>query len=85
MDASDKNLRFVLLEKATIPPNGLIEHFKDCYWIVHPEKGVVYWKHSPQCNKSEEITKNIAKSLYSWVEIKFIPSIFRSINPNDYC
>ena len=85
MNDDDKALRFVALEKATVPPVGLIEHFKDCYWVVHPTKGVVFWKHSPQCNSNKEIADRIAKSMYPWAEIKLIPSVFRRINPHDYC
>lgn len=35
-----ERFKFVPVEKATIPPSGLIEHVKDHWWIVHPEKGL---------------------------------------------
>lgn len=85
MNANDKNLRFIPIAKATTPPSGLIEHFKNCFWCVHPDKGVVFWKQSPQCNTNELITARLAASMYPWAEVRLIPSVFRKINPHDYC
>lgn len=81
----DPRLEFVPLEKATIPPPGLIEHIHNRWWVVHPQKGLVFWKGwSPQCNSNKEITERIWKGMYPWAEIQFIPSVYRRINPNDY-
>jgi hypothetical protein len=83
----DPRIEFVPLEVATIPPAGLIEHLKDKWWVVHPTKGVVYFKLSgylsPQCNGNEEIARRFVY-MYPWAEVKFIPSVFRTINPHDY-
>lgn len=87
----DPHLVFVPFEEASTPPSGIIEHLKDMWWIVHPQKGIAYWRHggpsskhlSPWCNKSEEITRRIFAS-FPWADVKFIPSVFRRINPRDY-
>ena len=84
MGETDKHLRFVPLNKATIPPSGLIEHFKDCYWVVHPKKGVVFWKHSPQCNANKVIADRIAEHMYPWAEVKLMASVLRRSNGHDY-
>ena len=84
---NDARLIFVPLEKATVPPPGLIEHIANSWWVVHPEKGVVFWDKkymSPQCNTNELLTKRFA-AMYPWAEVRFIPSVFRRINPQDYC
>jgi hypothetical protein len=79
--------RFVPLERAIVPPGGLIQHIKDSWWCVHPEKGVAFYvgangKHeSPQCNTIQSITQRLAPS---WAEVQFIPSVFLSIDPHDY-
>ena len=78
---------FIPIEQATVPPPGLIQHFKDKFWMIHPEKGVMFYgkKHmAPQCNSSEEICKRLS-SAYPWAEIRFIPSVFKRIDPHDYC
>jgi hypothetical protein len=82
----DPRLRFVPIETATTPPANLIDHIKDAWWVVHPQKGLVFWdKHrAPQCNRSEDITRRIAGAMYPWAEIRFIPSVFLRINPHDY-
>lgn len=88
IEPTDPRLKFVPEAEAGIPPAGFIEHFKDCYWVVHPEKGLVFWVTSghlsPQCNRDESCVKALAERLYPWAEVKLIPSIFRSINPRDY-
>lgn len=82
--------RFVPIEKAIVPPPGLINHLKDRWWAVHPEKGIAYFvgatgKHfSPQCNHSEATMRYLKKNC-SWAEIRFIASVFHIINPHDYC
>ncbi len=85
VSADDPRLYFVPLAKATVPPAGLIEHIQDMWWVMHPEKGVVYFGkgRSAQCNINEGLTRRLA-AMYPWAEIKYIPSVFRSINPNDY-
>lgn len=82
--------RFVPIEEAIIPPQGLINHLKDRWWVVHPEKGLAYYigangKHSsPQCNGSEATMRHYEANC-SWAEIRFIPSVFHKIDPQDYC
>jgi hypothetical protein len=84
VEENDPRLSFTPLEVAVIPPTGLIEHIKDKWWIVHPTKGVCYFrKHSPQCNSNEEVGRRFMV-MYPWAELKFIPSVFRTIEPRDY-
>lgn len=88
----DPRLVFVPIEEAVIPPPGLIDHIKDRWWAHHPTKGLVFYKSgppkssflSPQCNASEEIAKRLLKHMYPWAELKFVPNVFRKINPRDY-
>lgn len=96
LSEDDPRLVFQTLEVASIPPKGLIEHLKDCWWSVHPVKGLVWYcipeprrkatleKASAQCNSQESITRRIAQQMYPWAEVKFVPSVFRQINPRDY-
>jgi hypothetical protein len=63
--------------------------------VVHPQRGLVWFcfhkigRHnplelaSPQCNTNEAIVRyRLAR--YHWAEVKFMPSVFRRINPHDY-
>lgn len=86
IEADNPRLVFVPFEKATVPPPGLIEHIANAYWVTHPTKGVVFWDKmmAPQCNTNESITKRLSE-MYPWAEVKLIPSVFRRVNPQDYC
>lgn len=86
VEHDDPRLVFVPLDKAVVPPSGLIRHIKDHWWVTHPEKGLAFFDKkymSPQCNSNKSVTEHIAR-MYPWAEIKFIPSVFRRIDLNDY-
>lgn len=90
IERDDKNLKFIPFDVATRPPKGLIEHIKESYWVCDAERGVLYFRtfgdnYSAQCNESEKITKTLAARNYPWAEVRFISSVFRRINPRDYC
>lgn len=84
---NDPRLKFVPIEQASIPPNGLIEHLKDRWWVAHHTKGLVFWTikgmDCPQCNSNESITRRLSNG-YPWARVVFVPSVFRRINPSDY-
>jgi len=88
IDKSDPRIAFVPEDQAATPPAGLIEHMKDRWWVTHPVEGLVFYVtrglHSPQRNSNETITRHLRDKLYPWAEVKFIPSVFRRINPSDY-
>ena len=86
MDNINPKYIFVPVEKATVPPPGLIEHLKDRWWLVHPERGLAFFDEramSPQCNSNETIARHLARN-HPWAEVQFFPSVFRRINPKDY-
>ncbi len=89
IDPDDWRIKFVPVEEAIVPPPGLIEHLQDYHWVVHPERGLVFWvirkHHSPQCNRDRSITASFCEKMYPWAEVRQIPSVFRQINVNDYC
>lgn len=84
MAISEDRFVFVPVEVAGNPPEGLIEHFKDWWWVVHPKKGLAFFEgRLAQCNTNESIVRRLA-SEHPWAEVRFIPSVFRRIDPNDY-
>ncbi len=86
----DKRLRFLPEKEAVIPPADLIRHEKDCWWLVHPAKGLLIFVgsngrlYSPQANANKAIVESL-HWMAPWAEIKFFPSVFYRINPQDYC
>lgn len=90
VERDDPRLKFVLLDKLATPPGGLIEHLKDRYWVVDPERGAVFYRigkrdgWAPQCNSNESVTKVIVERMHPWAEVVLVPSAFRRIDPQDY-
>jgi hypothetical protein len=81
---SEDRFTFVPVAQAIIPPPGLIEHLKDRWWLVHPEKGIAFFEGKfAQCNSNKAITERLAQP-HSWATVKFIPSVFRRIDIRDY-
>jgi hypothetical protein len=92
LSEDDPRLLFMPIETATRPPSGITQHIKDCWWIAHPTKGIVWYCRkkrksfeisSPQCNANKDIAIHCNKR-YPWATILFLPSVFRRINPQDY-
>jgi hypothetical protein len=95
IDPDDKRLMFLPEKDAAIPPPGLIEHLKDRWWYVHPERGLVFWigvlapnrkpdirKAWPQCNSNEAVLQG--DNRFPWAQVQFVASVFRPININDW-
>lgn len=81
---AESRFTFVSIEKATVPPSGLIEHVKNHWWVVHPEKGLALFDGKfKQCNTIEAIARRLAAT-HPWAEVHFIPSAFFPIDPHDY-
>jgi hypothetical protein len=92
-EVDHKQLVFVRVGDMIIPPSGIIEHLRNYHWIHHPEKGLAFWRSHPKdpdtllkpwANQSHEITKTMLP-MFPWAEVLFVPSVFRKVNPKDYC
>lgn len=91
-EPNNPKLIYVQMDKAITPPAGLINHIKDHWWCVHPTDGVIFfrpdnkWPHpgTPQANSNRDIAESFIARMYPWAELKFIPSVFHPINPQDW-
>ena len=85
MSIDPKDFTYIPIEEAQKPPKGLINHIKDHYWVVHPEKGVMFYTKnkafSPQANSNPNI---VNRYVYEGHVVMFIPSVFHRINPRDW-
>lgn len=82
MTAQDSpRLRFVSLGDLALPPAGLCWHYKDQWWAVDPQRGLIFWQQrnsmwrSPQCNRQEAATRKLVAKFYPWAEVRFFESI----------
>jgi hypothetical protein len=77
VNPDDPRLRFVSLDKATEPKDGLCMVYKDRWWSVHPDRGIIFWRgDGPQCNSNEEVSRRHTARLYPWATSIFIPYVF---------
>jgi hypothetical protein len=74
-----KFLRYVPLDQLQTPKSGY-EVLVDYWWVIDPEKGALFYQRStknqslgsPQCNRDENVTRNIGSKLYKDMEIRQI-------------
>ena len=82
MNEDDPRLIYIPFDKIiTEAPSGVVKHYKDSYWITHPDKGIAIYKtnskfSSPQCNVDKNIVEILREKIYPWAEIKLFPSVF---------
>lgn len=90
VDKNDPRLFFVPIEKASVPSDGPIYHYKDRWWSHCPEQGLIFFKMrkndpgSPQCNAQKSIAWHLQKRLYPWAETVFVPSVFVRIDQREF-
>jgi hypothetical protein len=74
---------FVPENELTQPRSG--ECLANCYWIIHPVKGLLFYKigttRAPQCNPNEQISLRILQNYLRHAElqgceVKFIPAVY---------
>jgi hypothetical protein len=74
---------------------GIVNHIKNSWWSVHPEKGLMFFPYNykksknladaaPQCNTNEEIARRLNANLWPETEVRFFESVLQPINPRDY-
>lgn len=90
VEADDPRLSFVPIEKATELKPNLCMVYKDLFWAVHPEKGLVFWTpnkktRAPQCNSNRIVTEEIVARMYPWAEVKQIPWVIERTTPSEWC
>ena len=79
----ENDFKYLPLEKATIPTASTVMVFKDYYWSVHPQRGLLfYWRNgrrcsSPQCNTSRVIAERICPD---FAEVRFFPLVLVPIH-----
>ena len=77
MEETDPHLTFhpqgEPLEGATVMRNR--------WWVVHPDKGLVVFRDSPQCNSQKAAALMIRRKLYPWAEVQFLEVAIVNVGP----
>lgn len=80
----DKRIRYVSENDALVAPEGIVCHYKNRWWLVHPTKGLLFFRGTvPQCNFNKAVTEKM-HWIAPWSVIKFYESVFVKVNPHDY-
>lgn len=86
-------------EDQVLNANGIVQVYRNSYWLVHKEKGLLFYRDNdklgisrayPQCNKNEKIASHLlslSTIVYDKdnIEVKFIPLVLKPIEVQDYC
>lgn len=87
---TDSKLGFVDIKNACEPKNGLHNVYVDHWWIVHPTKGLVFYKSykyassNPQCNQNKKICQQMQRQFYPWAKIQKIGLVYSPANPSRF-
>lgn len=77
-EPTDPRLSFLSLDAATSPRTGTHDVYRDYWFIVHPERGIVVFRgFAVQCNANRAIVDSLAASLYPWAEVRQIALVCR--------
>lgn len=78
---------WVPLEELTTPPPGIIQHYKDYWWVFIEGRGAAFVKYQgsrrPLCNMHKAIVERQLVR-FEGSEARFIPSAFERVNISDY-
>jgi hypothetical protein len=89
IDADDERISYIPFDDVT-KARGLVEAWRDAWWSVHPERGLIMWRPNrrsagfPQCNQNEIIARKIGDKMYPWAEIRQIPLVLIPRGPDEY-
>lgn len=79
-----------LPEADVLKHEGVVHAYKDQWWSVMPEKGLIFYcpgsskgldlcEAFPQCNPSEVTTRKLQQQLYPGAETKFFPLVLQPL------
>lgn len=76
---------YLSLEEATKEPgNGTWDVLIDRWWSYEPDKGLLFYGKSPQCNSHESISRQLTASHYPDAEVLFVPRVYVRHDCGDY-
>lgn len=83
--AKRNEVTYLPLEQATAEPGGgTWDVYADSWWSYEPDKGLLFYGKSPQCNSNENISRMISKSHYPDAEVLFVPRVYVRHDCGDY-
>ena len=97
MDITEDDYNFLPEQDAERPSKaGLFMHYVDDWWVVHPDKGLVFYSPwhrrrrtaglgAPQRNSDQRIQQALAMQHYPFpVEVRQLASVWVPASPGDF-
>lgn len=96
---TEDDYKFLPFDEAASPAGGgHFFHYTDCYWVVHPERGLAFFNPpgrngrrrshglgAAQCNTDPRSREFAARMGYPWpAEVRLIVSAWVPVNISDY-
>lgn len=73
-----------IAEAEAVPGDGFWEVLADRWWSYNPDKGLLFYRKSPQCNKNEALARKITKNYHPEATVIFLPRVYLKHNCSDY-
>lgn len=84
-DLNRKLVKYMSLEDATREPSdGFWEVLTDRWWSYEPDKGILFYGKSPQCNKIKSIAELVTTKCHPGAELLFVPRAYVKHDCQDY-
>jgi hypothetical protein len=95
---AEEHYQFMPFDQAATPGEGHFEHYVSHWWVVHPEKGLVFYNPvnsqgrrrrrwgSPHCNRNEDLARLVHRKTITWegTEVRLIESAWVPLDISDY-
>lgn len=85
---ADIDRRFItyrpLDEVTRDPEEGTWKILTNRWWSYEPDKGLLFYRKSPQCNENEGLARKITKLCHPDAEVIFVPRVYLKHNCSDY-
>lgn len=80
---NDGMLTFRPMASVMDAPNGLLLHWKDHWWIHHPEKGLVWRLGVALSDIDPTKVRGWINGRYDWADMVFMPDVFVKVKRSE--
>ena len=84
-DLVEKLISYVSLEDATREPGeGFWYVLTNRWWSYKPDKGLIFYGKSPQCNRLKNIADLVTKKCHPGADVIYVPRVYVKHDCKDY-
>lgn len=84
-DINRKFITYMTLEDATREPgDGFWNILTDRWWSYEPDKGLLFYRTSPQCNRNKGCAEAVMQRCHPDAQLIFVPRVYVRHDCADY-